>query len=630
MAFLDDLKRMLGQQSRYPMDEKLPNGAAPADLIQAATAQPQTPYSQNINPTVRPQPQPAAQGNWRDLVKQGVTPNTVLNRYAKPNVDETTQLNPQDEAKFQQWVKDKKVPWQDSPFADYDMRGYYQAQQSGDPNAKQNLSGFDQTMHFPDTYKTKYHKTFSNESKYALPNAPSWQGDRLVDEKGNVVADETPQAQPSAVMNGVKRAVTPTPQPTLDQALMSGGPTQAEQPAAQPQPSAMGQPQRNPYRDQLTQDEAQLRALEDKKDKFWKRAVIAGINAGQAGFGYQPTQIQTSRTRDIAKTQGRIARDMKVLQDTGQLDAREAAILHGQAQIQQGQDRINQGDARIKAQAQRAEDADLLRYYNGRTDFDPTDPAEADFVARWQKRFGYTPNKNVRGSQLATVSGYDTEGNPTVKIINKGKNTSADVAGPLPATTEGQANRTAANTRSANQIAAGNQRSAAGIASREKIATMPQRPRSASQRALPPAIQQNLAKGAGEYDQYKDELTGIDSEIQKANALPANWSGPDPDDPKKTVTKNEVLAGLGSQRASKVARIKKRMAELNQLDPENEWGSGTGGYPYRKPKAGATSDLNQPIQGTPTADPKVQKYADKYFNGNYQKAMSEIKRQRGQ
>jgi hypothetical protein len=112
--------------------------------------------------------------------------------YAKPG-PYVTKLPPDQEAKFQGWVKQNNVPWQDTPTADYDMRGYYKALNSGDPNAKQQLSGFDGKMHFPDTYKTPYHRTFSNESQYALPNAPHWEDDRLVSSTGKLVADETPK-----------------------------------------------------------------------------------------------------------------------------------------------------------------------------------------------------------------------------------------------------------------------------------------------------------------------------------------------------------------------------------------------------------------------------------------------------
>jgi GGDEF domain-containing protein len=111
---------------------------------------------------------------------------------AKPGPYKTS-LPPDQEQGFQSWVKQNKVPWQDTPNADYDMRGYYKAMQSGDVNAQQKQSGFDGKMHFPDTYKTPYHKTFSNESQYATPDAPHWDGDRLIDKGGKVVADETPK-----------------------------------------------------------------------------------------------------------------------------------------------------------------------------------------------------------------------------------------------------------------------------------------------------------------------------------------------------------------------------------------------------------------------------------------------------
>jgi|SRR5580765_1132900 len=125
-------------------------------------------------------------------------------QYTTPGASETTQLNPQEEQAFQTWVTQNKVPWQDSPTADYDMRGFYKALQSGDPEAKQSLSGYDGTMHFPDTYKTKYHPTFSDESKYATrPNAPHWANDRLIDERGNILADETPPPVPMNTTAGV-------------------------------------------------------------------------------------------------------------------------------------------------------------------------------------------------------------------------------------------------------------------------------------------------------------------------------------------------------------------------------------------------------------------------------------------
>jgi hypothetical protein len=113
---------------------------------------------------------------------------------AKPGPYQT-QLAPVDETRFQQWVKANQVPFEDSPTADYDMRGFWQALQQGDPRAATAVNPSDQRLHFPDVWKTPYHATFSNESQYATPNAPTWMGnDRtgymLVDRLGNIIHDE--------------------------------------------------------------------------------------------------------------------------------------------------------------------------------------------------------------------------------------------------------------------------------------------------------------------------------------------------------------------------------------------------------------------------------------------------------
>jgi hypothetical protein len=101
----------------------------------------------------------------------------------------TTKLSPAEERDFQSWVKTNRVPWQDSPTADYDMRGYYQALREG--KAKQSLDPYDRRMHFPDTWKTPYHSTFSNESIYSTPEAPHWEGNRLMTPQGSLIYDES-------------------------------------------------------------------------------------------------------------------------------------------------------------------------------------------------------------------------------------------------------------------------------------------------------------------------------------------------------------------------------------------------------------------------------------------------------
>ena len=91
----------------------------------------------------------------------------------------------------------KLDPTFSSPDNNYDMRGYYKDNVIGQGGAKTKVSEFDQRPHFPDTYKTPYHKTFSNESKYAPADAPHWEGDRLIDKAGRILADETPKKKGS-------------------------------------------------------------------------------------------------------------------------------------------------------------------------------------------------------------------------------------------------------------------------------------------------------------------------------------------------------------------------------------------------------------------------------------------------
>ena len=105
-----------------------------------------------------------------------------------PNQYFNTMLTPPEEKGFGDWVKKNKIPFKDEPKSDYDMRGYYKDNVIGPMGGKQASN-----KHFPDTYKTPFHKTFSNESKYATPDAPRWIGDKLVARDGSVVADETPK-----------------------------------------------------------------------------------------------------------------------------------------------------------------------------------------------------------------------------------------------------------------------------------------------------------------------------------------------------------------------------------------------------------------------------------------------------
>jgi hypothetical protein len=110
--------------------------------------------------------------------------------WAKPG-DYTTKLAPAQELQFRQWLGQTKAPYDlswppDQRMQDYDMRGFWQAQQQGDPQARQAAAN----GHFPDTWKTPYHESFSNQSQYALPSAPAWKGKQLVGQGGKVLYED--------------------------------------------------------------------------------------------------------------------------------------------------------------------------------------------------------------------------------------------------------------------------------------------------------------------------------------------------------------------------------------------------------------------------------------------------------
>lgn len=172
--------------------------ALPPDQQEAARNQY---FSQVVAPQVSPDQIPIAKSQFD--ASTAVNPIYQRNStYALPAPADgyQTKLSPEDEAKFQQWVKDKNVPFDPSPKADYDMRGFYQGMQNNDPNARTGTNASDGKLHFSDYWKTPYHQSFSAESKFADPNkAPHWNDkDQLVTPDGKVVFDERAKATGSS------------------------------------------------------------------------------------------------------------------------------------------------------------------------------------------------------------------------------------------------------------------------------------------------------------------------------------------------------------------------------------------------------------------------------------------------
>lgn len=97
---------------------------------------------------------------------------------------------------FANWASTNNVPVDLNPKADYDMAGYYK--NLNNPGIqKAALNNITNSLHFPDTFKTPTHKTFSNESIYADQNAPHWNetNTALIDNSNQPRAIELPNGE---------------------------------------------------------------------------------------------------------------------------------------------------------------------------------------------------------------------------------------------------------------------------------------------------------------------------------------------------------------------------------------------------------------------------------------------------
>lgn len=91
-----------------------------------------------------------------------------------------TNLSAPQRAAFSIWSHANNVPVDERASSDYDMPGFYLSKE------KSVVSPLDGRPHFTDRFKTPYHRTFSNESQYATPNAPRWDGNKLVSPDGTI------------------------------------------------------------------------------------------------------------------------------------------------------------------------------------------------------------------------------------------------------------------------------------------------------------------------------------------------------------------------------------------------------------------------------------------------------------
>jgi hypothetical protein len=129
-------------------------------------------------------PNPSPQQTFAGNQQYAATPGRTDYNTALPQLDEFA---------FRQWVANNRVPFNpDSKGAqDYDMRGFWRGLMQENPHATSGTNPNDQQMHYSDYWKTPYHRSFSNESQYAAPNAPQWINDaQLASPGGRILFDE--------------------------------------------------------------------------------------------------------------------------------------------------------------------------------------------------------------------------------------------------------------------------------------------------------------------------------------------------------------------------------------------------------------------------------------------------------
>jgi hypothetical protein len=116
--------------------------------------------------------------------------------------------------------------------------------------------------------------------------------------------------------------------------------------------------------------------------------------------------------------------------------------------------------------------------------------------------------------------------------------------------------------------------------------------RGAGQARVDPATRREVARGVGALEAVKGELSQLDARIKQLDDASKGRE--------RTADELAQIASLGRQRQEVVNRANSIAAQLNDLDPNNETGVGTGGYPYRKPRAQqAPSDLDQSVAPNP-------------------------------
>jgi len=352
---------------------------------------------------------------------------------------------------------------------------------------------------------------------------------------------------------------------------------------------------KSPFIDRLTQgqtrpriadptsfDAEHLREIESQPLGLRGKLGLVAQNVA-TNLGYH--SLPTRRQRDAGEVENRLGRDValdknRVAIEQGQMvpfqlpdgtwtqvPAKSAAVLASRQQGQQGtlsirRQQMDSHNKRWDTMAKHEAAQDAQRLYNSGAADDNEDLRD-EIASRMGLPVGTKLPPSTQG-QLAV----DSSGN----YILVNKRTGADkpvLQGEKPVASMQNTLEAGRNRRAAAAQTGANQRAA-------------MRGTNAGQgRKITPAERKDMAETAAVINSVHRKLTAIDDQIK--NEKDAN-----------------KLRVLQNKRKDLVEEGALNADKMNRIDPDNEWGSGTGGYPYTKPRQGS-SDLDHPIYGKPTS-----------------------------
>lgn len=334
------------------------------------------------------------------------------------------------------------------------------------------------------------------------------------------------------------------------------------------------------------------RALDRQKTPKWKD-VASGIIQGAAAMGgnqpQYPVDISGKDVR-MRESMGRLQRELGVQKEQAQIEAEKSVPYYRQAMLNQGQQRIGQGDQRIAQGNDRiaqqklsTNKRTLASIYNGLPEFRNDDPKNSSTIMAMDQLGLPHPDK-VRGSLRQLIEGTDADGNATFSVLDKSTGVATEVTGDnLPTKTEGQLNRESGERRSANQVAAQDRRTMAensryyaGLGQKEANELRDRHDK--------------ISKVAGEYASYRQLAS--DPSTPKANR-----------------------AGLQA-----AADGRRRQLENSGLYDFDSNGNATP-KSIPPPTTQTAPGSSKPGKIQPGEDPQIRDYANKHFNGSYQKAL---------